>query len=381
MITLLTAALVLLPAPPLEGADHLDRFFSRLDQPASRVRVTHFGDSHVAADLWTGPMRAALQARFGDGGRGLVLAGRPWASAWQSHLVNRSDGEWDTVGLRGGLDDGWFGAAGCAVATADPRASFTVGPLPGAAAGQALATVDVHYLREPRGGCLEVRADGRTLGRVATRGPWVTVGFARLAVPPGTSTISVHPIGDAPVRVLGASLEGPGGGLVYVALGLNGARATRPLRLAPATLPATLGRLQPTLVVVSYGVNELFDGDLDLGAWGAGFGALLSTLREASPADCLVTGPPDAARRGRPLPAFDAMVALQRALADAHGCAFWDAREAMGGAGGVVAWRRAGLARRDGVHLTRDGYQRLAGSLVDALMAARDERAHASGRP
>jgi len=39
-------------------------------QAEDDVRVTQFGDSHTAADIETAVVRRALQARFGDGGRG-----------------------------------------------------------------------------------------------------------------------------------------------------------------------------------------------------------------------------------------------------------------------------------------------------------------------
>ncbi len=366
----LLAAVLLLGGAPLEGAEHLSRFFARLGQPAARVRVTHFGDSHIVADLLSGVVREGLQARFGDGGRGLVLAGRPWRSYGQQHLINRSHGEWRVDGLRGGLDDGWFGAGLCASATADPDAFFEVGPRPGAEAGQALAAVDVHYLRQPRGGCFEVRADGVRVGRARTAGPWVGAGFARFELPPGARRISVHALGDAEVRVFGASLEGAGGGLIYDAIGLNGARVSRLLRLAPGLLPAALGRLRPDLVILSFGTNELFDDHLDLGEYAKVFAAALERVRAAPTADCLVTGPPDAMRRRRPLPLHDAMVELQRTLEDAHGCAFWDARAAMGGAGAILEWRRRGRAGGDLVHLTRDGYAELGGALLEALLGA-----------
>src|SRR5690606_25755204 len=36
------------------------------------VRITWLGDSHTAADFWTGEVRRRLQARFGNGGQGVV---------------------------------------------------------------------------------------------------------------------------------------------------------------------------------------------------------------------------------------------------------------------------------------------------------------------
>src|ERR1700761_83719 len=52
----------------------------RLSSGQSRdpVHVIHFGDSHTAADEWTGGLREMLQQRFGDGGSGFSVAGHPF---------------------------------------------------------------------------------------------------------------------------------------------------------------------------------------------------------------------------------------------------------------------------------------------------------------
>ena len=49
-----------------------------------------------------------------------------------------------------------------------------------------------------------------------------------------------------------------------------------------------------------------------------------------------------------------------------------DAQAAMGGPGSIRRWKRAGRARGDFVHLTRDGYGALADALFSALMTAYD---------
>src|SRR5262249_10270801 len=68
---------------PVENASALVPFFELLyrhqkgDMPGP-VRILHYGDSHTAADEWTGDLRSRFQEKFGDGGSGYSLAGRPW---------------------------------------------------------------------------------------------------------------------------------------------------------------------------------------------------------------------------------------------------------------------------------------------------------------
>ncbi len=63
----------------LSGADNLAPFFQALQavKTGERTRPVHIlqiGDSHTAADLITGALRARLQAQFGEGGRGAHAA-------------------------------------------------------------------------------------------------------------------------------------------------------------------------------------------------------------------------------------------------------------------------------------------------------------------
>jgi hypothetical protein len=68
------------------------------------------------------------------------------------------------------------------------------------------------------------------------------------------------------------------------------------------------------------------------------------------------------------------VIQAQKAACLEAGCAFWDARAAMGGYGSIRRWRRSGLARNDLVHLTGPGYQRLGDQFATALLAAVDGR-------
>ena len=182
------------PAVSIEHPERIGRFLSALGGPA-RVRVTHFGDSHIAADLWTAPIRAGLQARFGDGGRGFLLAGRPWSSYWQDGVRTATEGDWDVAGLRGGLDDGWVGPGGCSMASDDPADVVSV------QASGTFTAVDVHFLRQPAGGCVEVRFDDQPVQRLSTRGPWPAPGFARIEAEPGVQRVSLHPAGGGELRL------------------------------------------------------------------------------------------------------------------------------------------------------------------------------------
>ena len=188
-------------------------------------------------------------------------------------------------------------------------------------------------------------------------------------------TVTLHPgVGES--RLLGVDLLRPKG-LVYDALGINGAVATRLLKARAEVFAAGLQRLAPDLLVLAYGTNEAYGArDFDAEQYALGLDRVLARVRAAAPgADCLLQGPPDFQRKRKPVAALAQVIAAQRAAADVHGCAFWDTQAAMGGRGAIARWRRAKLAQRDRVHLTRDGYTQLgeawAAALAEVLTPAR----------
>ena len=74
---------------------------------------------------------------------------------------------------------------------------------------------------------------------------------------------------------------------------------------------------------------------------------------------------------------------MQRKVAEAAGCAFYDQQEAMGGPGSIVAWATEpdSRASRDRIHLTRAGYAYMATAFAGDLMHAYDEWRAERGLP
>ncbi len=385
--------------PPLSGVQDpgaLAPFFCRLDtlgsppepgEPVRTVRILHFGDSHTAADFWTGRLRERLQARYGNGGPGILLPARPWRGYRRADVAQDFRSAWPAVSLRG--------------RGADPAVG-----LPGAA------------LEVPEGERLELRGRFGAF-RVQVLGetpqldlsPWdpaagtngipdlppVTEPLApprlearETATPAGASTLRIlaqeglpfasYRLGialPAATRLLGVELRSGLPGVILDELGLNGGELLDLEGWDPILRRALLAGAAPDLVVLAYGTNESGHPRLELGDYRARAERLLRTLKAELPETAfLVVGPLDRSARRRGPAGFlkDRVPAVARALreaARAAGCAFWDAREAMGGSGAIQRWRRQGLAQKDLVHLTVAGYARLADLMHEALDSAR----------
>ena len=113
---------------PVENAAALMPFFEQLyrhqnGEIAGPLRILHYGDSHTAADEWTGDLRTRFQERFGDGGSGYSLAGRPWNGYRRIDVRSGSTRGWHTDGLVGRSGDGMYGLGGVSMSVSGAHES------------------------------------------------------------------------------------------------------------------------------------------------------------------------------------------------------------------------------------------------------------------
>lgn len=384
------------PTPLVFDDGALDGFFAALalaeaGYPGVVVRALHWGDSTIAGDGITGTVRDQLQARFGDAGPGFLAVAvdprwsiRPGIARWPK-------GDWQSLSITfGGAEGPSYGLAGT-VATATEEASATLGGRKAADAArnsdrQLIHRVDVFYQRQPGGGLLSVKprgAGGATL-QTDSGSDRTWDDFHLLTSPEGSSTVWLKADGSGPVTVYGVALETNGPGLTWESFGVAGSGQGSFLNNQSARhLAGQVERRQPHLVVFQTGGNELGYPSLkqgDGGLYRDTYGRVLARLRGGAPdAACLVITPLDQATRERgqilSKPLLTRMVDLQRQAALDAGCAFWDARGAMGGEGSFALWldHEPRLAWTDLMHLTDEGLEIIGHSLADAIELSYDQ--------
>ena len=130
--------------------------------PAGRVVLEFFGDSHTAGDSMTGRLRATWQARFGDAGRGLVGAGKvPTKHYYQRDVHYGKQGDWRAMvgGARGDTEP--FGIDGMRVTGKSKGAQLWVESCPDCSSGKAVSQFEILYYAAPDHGVLRYRIDER----------------------------------------------------------------------------------------------------------------------------------------------------------------------------------------------------------------------------
>jgi lysophospholipase L1-like esterase len=359
--------------PPGDSA--LEPFFRTLDELVFEgnrsVNVVHMGGSHVQAGMLTDALRNHLQSWAPGlaGERGFLF---PFALAGSNNPSSygvRFGGSWKGQRSAVPQHQGPWGVSGIRAVTREQGAWFT---LFGKSQPYSFKVARVFYRTADSSFVPRFNPEPDT---VIFRGD---LGAVEAHYSQQQDTLRVRLVASETKQRF-FSLEGiqlitDTLGLKYHAIGVNGAATHSYLKSDRATWqwPA----LAPDLVIFGIGINDAHGpyGQFDTAAFRMRYEVIMGQIKAVNPRcsfvfltnnDCLYNG---SVNRNTPL-----AVATMYRLARRNQAAVWDFHALMGGQGSIYRWMRDGLANRDGVHLTREGYALQARWLGDALESAYHE--------
>lgn len=320
------------------------------------VTVLHVGDSHVQAGFFTGRVRELFQRDFGDAGRGLIvphkLAGMNEArdysiTTWYAHHSHRVTDR-----------DAGAGWTGVSITFDVPYQELTVWSKSSFSCLTVLHAEGAPALREPAELELGSYCDIDNTP-TATRIP--------LLRPTDSLTLrGVVKGAQSEDTFYGFSLESGRPGVLYHALGINGAAFEHMGRVAQGGAAV----LAPDLIVVSLGTNNCFGANFEPGYFYNVVDGYIRALKSSyAGVPVLITTPMEACRRSmKANPNIAVAASVIRSAARDNEVACWDFYTAAGGVGAMARWHARGLANGDRVHLTAEGYVLQGDMLYDALV-------------
>jgi lysophospholipase L1-like esterase len=397
-----TGALSALQAA-LPGADHLSPQLTAYGelQPdtyaARRLTILQLGDSHTAADFFSGRVRERLQQVFGAGGMDYIVPGRPHPGVRSALFDSDASDGWTYEALQKSEDSRRFYLTGFNAVAHHAGASLSLK----ARGDVGYDRVQVAFLKQPGGGKAEVLVDGAPGGEIDLDGAADQRAMLDVdAADHGAHDfhdISVRSMSDAPVTVTGVEVNRQGDGISYVSLGFPGATVQLLQKLKAANLADDLKRIAPDVIVLAFGTNEGFNDALDVPAYIAQYEQIVRELKALRPqARIVIIGPPDGARACHPgaagcpapvsaeaggcrlptPPKLGLVREAQRKLAMKLEADFWDWSSAMPSPCGAQVWAAADppLMAHDYVHMTLAGYKQSADRFADFLIPLIDGR-------
>ena len=329
------------------------------------IHIVQFGDSHTAADVMTGTLRTQLQNKLGNGGMGW---GMPMYFSGQRLVRYGYDNNgWQPISSRQQRDHNYT-LGGLIAVPKFNGATLTI------------KSKQSELSQKIKVNLRQAATDGKFLGRDAQGhqfelevpikdNTWQTVEF--VAQLPFTITAS-----NAERSAIGGwwAKNQNGRGAVVSALGINGAELSYWNRWNDGW-QQNLKSISPELIILAYGTNEAFNDNIDVEKYKKLLISKVDQIRVASPdtAIMIVSAPESlkniAGQCGiRPIK-LTAIQNVQYQVAQQKHTLYWNWQQAMGGECSMKSWINQGLGRKDGVHFSEAGYQKLGQALAEDLLS------------
>ena len=173
----------------------------------------------------------------------------------------------------------------------------------------------------------------------------------------------------------GILLENGMSGISVNGVGVNGASVPSYLRCDD--FERDLELIRPDLIIFGIGINDAAEKDFEKETFKQNYAELISIMQRVNP-DCallfVTNNDSFKSKRVKKKRVYEVNPngkVVQQAfkeMAKDYGGAVWDQFDVMGGLKSMQSWEKAGLAQKDKVHFTRDGYRLMGDLLYNALI-------------
>jgi lysophospholipase L1-like esterase len=346
----------------IENAEKLQPLYAKMLAQrvggGKKVNIVHIGDSHILGNFLTREVRERLQREFGDAGRGLIFPYKLAQSNGPKDYLVETNCRWSGSNCQRDLSaETPFGVSGFKLETTNFKGELTFRLRDSATSETQLFTkVTVFQRKNALEFDLEVRDDVTS----QTAQLFIEDDYARSFYfdrPVGQVTIAAKKTSDKQrtLTIDGISLENELSGVLYHAIGVNGAKFMDYARAKH--FARQVADLEPDLIILSFGTNE------GQGKTGGDYmrqtmNELTAQLQERCPtATIMLTTPADSYLRGKGFnPFLNEMSGVIRDYAKEKGFALWDLHRFSGGENSAALWKANGLMSSDSVHYSKIGY-------------------------
>lgn len=343
---------------------------NKVAPPDSVLRVTQLGDSHTAADIFTGYLRQNLQQHYGGAGIGWISPINVYGQ--RNAQVYYTGSDWVLTSSRSTkADDYPMGGyiATPKVANAKLTINYNLDEKP--------SLWNATFLVKQLQGDKPLKIiDGMNYEIILdTKGQsgWQYINaFVMLPLTITAESANVAKLGGIWLEKNGVP------GIVVSPVALNGAKQSIWEHWRSDWLD-DLVKSKSDLVIIAYGTNEAFESPFNAEKYRRFLKNSITAIRKKMPTSAiLVISPPDAMLRSKikrggscrsmQPPNLAEIRAIQKDVAMEEHTLYWDWSMVMGGDCSMRNWVARGLANKDYIHLTANGYQHSANQLYESLL-------------
>ena len=361
----------------------MERFFQKVDSVVfrgeSNVNIMHIGGSHVQAGVFTQQFRDNLLNISPEliGGQFFVFPFSAGGTNNPTHFIVRSTGTWTYCrnAVRRETDKR-MGLAGAAITTTDSLATVSImtrekTPTKSSPRFDFNKVTLIGY-SETENVVPVVSYDGSVLQ--GQYDEWQST--YTFSLPDFTDSICIL-FDSIPgeFTLTGVLLENNMPGISVHGVGVNGASVPSYLRCDD--FERDLELIRPDLIIFGIGINDASENSFEKQAFKKNYDKLIQIIKRVNP-DCalLFMTNNDSYKRakGKKKNRYEVNtngLIVEEAFMEMgkkYNAAVWDQFDIMGGLKSMQDWENAGLAKKDKVHFTKEGYQLLGDLLYNALI-------------
>ena len=372
------------PADTISKTEMLRSFFTRLSElkegKRKKVSILHIGDSHIQADWLSGRVRELFQNEFGNAGRGLIFPAKAGKSNESYTFSSSSSGTWEFKRAVFPEQPLPIGLSGMTLNTADTTASIKIELKDYKNLLPYHRKLTFFYQKDSLSYFINLKDSlGRTTAFIGsyTREESPDINTVYLNKPSRFFTIQV--LKTTPIQqrfmLYGINVENEKPGLIYHSVGVNGAKVRH--FLAAEHFFRQTQSLQPDLVIISLGTNEVQEFPFQDPQYEEHWNNLINKLAEAHPGvPVLITTPPGHFKnKSKKNPGMETVLQTILSFSNSKSIPVFNLYEAGGGKYFANQWSKKGLLQSDGVHFTREGYELQGDMLYLALIQAYNRHA------
>lgn len=325
-----------------------------------QINIVHIGDSHIQADSFSGRIRQRLQTFFqgGIGGRGFIF---PYSVAKtnnpESYKVTFT-GNWNNCKNIDRDKDNLckLGLSGITVTTIDSAASISVKLKEKDGLKYTFNKVKIFHTIDSTS--LTVDVDNYKEKKMMEYDD--KLGYTMFILKNYLDSINLKFVRKDSTQkhftLHGISLETYDPGVVYHAIGVNGAKVSSYLKCT--YFKDHLNALLPDLLIISLGTNDSYAKKFDTLNYYNNLDSMIRMIYAVAPnTGIILTVPGDCylfkKKINKNIPAARSVIF---SLAKKYNCAVWDFYNIMGGEQSIDTWIKHNLALKDKLHLTKKGY-------------------------
>lgn len=340
-----------------------DKLLSLKQHNNGVVTIVHIGDSHIQADFLTSVMRNGLQHFFGNAGRGLVFPYQLAKSNAPADINSTSNVSWNYNRLAHPEISINNGIAGFCIQTNRPGAKINISLRDNEYGSQSFNKLT--FFTDTVTSWLMQTEDSNDLTIIPTHTTDSSYQSITLQNNKSSFTLSSQTTGNTQ-SFYGASLVNNKPGVIYHAIGVNGAKYEQynNTPLFWKQLPA----LNADLYIISLGTNEAQNDSFIETDFLVQVAIFLENLKKTSPdATILITTPQDSYKGEGSNGVMKKLNFSLLKYCMQSNIAIWDLYRITNGYGSAKKWFKKGLMSKDKVHFTSAGYKIQGQLLLNAM--------------